>query len=72
MPIMFFTQLVGLAFGINPSELGFGREIVSAKPALSKIGVEVPESEEPKAQPKRAKKTGLPMPTMPGQEEVEQ
>jgi heterodisulfide reductase subunit B len=72
MPILFFTQLVGLALGIEPGKLGFGREIVSAKPALSKIGVEAPESEESKAQPKRTKKTGLPMPTMPGQEEVEQ
>jgi heterodisulfide reductase subunit B len=71
MPIMFFTQLIGLALGFEPSKLGFGREIMSAKRALGKIGVEIPE-EEPKAQPKRTKKTGLPMPSMPGQEEVEQ
>lgn len=72
MPIMFFTQLIGLALGIQAETLGFGREFVSARKALGKIGVESPEPTEPKAQPKRAKKTGLPMPAMPGQEEVEQ
>jgi heterodisulfide reductase subunit B2 len=72
MPIIFFTQLIGLALGLDAKTLGFGREFVSAKAALGKIGVEAPEPVEPKPQPKRAKKTGLPMPTMPGQEEVEQ
>lgn len=72
MPIMFFTQLLGLALGIDAKKLGFGREFVSAKTALAKIGVEAPEPTEPQAPPKRAKKTGLPMPTMPGKEEVEQ
>ena len=43
MPIVFFTQLMGLAFGLEPKELGFGTELVSAKKALAKIGVEVPE-----------------------------
>ena len=72
MPIIFFTQLIGLAFGVDPIKLGFGRELVDARPALNRIGVEVPVTEEPKSQPKRTKKTGLPMPTMPGQEEIEQ
>lgn len=59
MPIVFFTQLVGLAFGATPKELGFGMEIVSAKKALAKIGTEI---EEKKA-PRRPKKdSGLPMP----------
>ena len=72
MPIIFFTQLIGLAFGVDPVVLGFGRELVDARPALNRIGVEVPVTEESKAQPKRTKKTGLPLPTMPGQEEIEQ
>ncbi len=60
MPVVFFTQLMGLAFGIGPDELGFGSELVSAKKALAKIGLEVPELE---AVPSRPKKTeGLPMP----------
>lgn len=68
MPILFFTQLMGIAFGIEPHRLGFGRELVSSRDALSRIGVEVPQ-EEPQT-PKRPKKpTGLPMPKMPGDEE---
>lgn len=70
MPILFFTQLMGLAFGKEPGELGFGRELVDSRTALGKIGVEVPEPEEKKARPKRTKPTGLPMPQMPGDEEV--
>jgi len=61
MPIIFFTQLMGLAFGLDAKELGFGLEIVSAKKAIAKIGVEIPEpkSSEP---PRRHKPEGLPMP----------
>jgi heterodisulfide reductase subunit B len=69
MPIVFFTQLMGLAFGLDPKDLGFGSELVSTKHALARIGVEAPVSEEVR-QPRRKKPTGLPMPTMPGDEEV--
>ena len=31
MPILFFTQLIGLAFGLEPKALGIGTEIVSAR-----------------------------------------
>jgi len=34
LPIVFFTQLVGLAFGLEPKRLGFGKEIVPAEPVL--------------------------------------
>jgi heterodisulfide reductase subunit B len=71
MPILFFTQLMGLAFGLDAKHLGFGKELVSASKALGKIGVEVPEPEDKKARPKRTKPSGLPMPTMPGDEEVD-
>ncbi len=73
MPIMFFTQLMGLAFGIEPERLGIGLELVNANKALAKIGVEPVEEEAQKSQ--RGKKkpdTGLPMPTMPSNEEVSQ
>jgi heterodisulfide reductase subunit B len=61
MPIVFFTQLMGLAFGMNAKELGFGMELVSAKKALAKIDVEAPEPVE--AAPARPRKVeGLPMP----------
>lgn len=72
MPILFFTQLMGLAFDIDPAEVGIGREIVNARDALAKIGLEVPEPVEIVERPKRAKKTGLPVPTKAGgHEEVE-
>jgi heterodisulfide reductase subunit B len=68
MPIVFFTQLMGLAFGKDPTALGFGKELVNVNPALNRIGVEVPVAEE--SQPRRKPKmTGLPMPAMPGKEE---
>ncbi|MBI2331931.1 MAG: CoB--CoM heterodisulfide reductase iron-sulfur subunit B family protein [Chloroflexi bacterium] len=60
MPILFFTQLMGLAFGREPAELGIGAELVSARNALAHIGVEVPVTQEP-ATP-RKKDEGLPMP----------
>jgi heterodisulfide reductase subunit B len=69
MPIVFFTQVMGLAFGKEPAKVGFGKELVDTRPALARIGVELP-AEEPKGRPKKAKKTGLPMPIMPGEEEV--
>jgi len=60
MPILFFTQLMGLAFGREPEELGIGVELVSSRNALATIGVEVPVTQEPGA--KRKKDEGLPMP----------
>jgi len=60
MPIVFFTQLMGLAFGLEPTEAGFGAELVSAKKALTKIGVEMAEPETAPARPKKS--SGLPMP----------
>lgn len=67
MPILFFTQLMGLAFGIDSKALGFGKELVDARKAMSRIGVEIPETET-KPRKARQKKEGLPMPTMPGEE----
>ena len=63
MPIVFFTQLIGLAFGLDAKALGFGRELVSARVALSRIGIEAPVEEEAFA-PKRPsrKDKALPMP----------
>jgi heterodisulfide reductase subunit B len=60
MPILFFTQLMGLAFGSAPSDLGIGAELVSSRNALANIGVEVPLTQEPAAP--RKKNEGLPMP----------
>jgi heterodisulfide reductase subunit B len=35
LPIVFFTQLLGIALGLEPGKLGFGKEIVAAKPVLA-------------------------------------
>ena len=59
IPILYFTQLIGLAFGMSPKELGIGKEFVDARPALAKIQEEAPK------QPKKGKrppKEALPMP----------
>jgi heterodisulfide reductase subunit B len=62
MPILFFTQLMGLAFGMEPKQLGFGLELVSARNVLDAIGVEPP-PETPPAPPRRPRKReGLPVP----------
>jgi heterodisulfide reductase subunit B len=37
MPILYFTQLMGIAFGLNPKELGLGRNVVSLKKILEKL-----------------------------------
>lgn len=60
MPILFFTQLMGLAFGEKPENLGFGSEFVSAHEAMKRIGVQTPVPKEAKPAPK--KPAGLPMP----------
>ena len=40
LPIVYFTQLLGLAFGFTPKQLGFGKELVAAGPVIAaKVGV---------------------------------
>jgi heterodisulfide reductase subunit B len=69
LPIVYFTQLMGLAFGIQAKELGFGKEMVSAAPALARIGIQAPLPEGEPAQPTKRKprrpKEALPLPVMP-------
>jgi heterodisulfide reductase subunit B2 len=39
LPIIYFTQIMGVAFGLEPKKLDFGKEIVAATPVLkSKLG----------------------------------
>jgi len=72
MPIVFFTQLMGVAFGMDAAKVGFGRELVNARPALAKIVT----AAEPEPAPVPARRAGrpkgpaLPMPVMPGDQEV--
>lgn len=64
VPVLYFTQLMGLAFGKPPGELGIGKEFVAAAPALARIQAEAPKVAEAKR--KRRPKPGdaLPMPGM--------
>ena len=39
IPIIHLPQLLGLAMGFDPKEMGLSRHIISAKRVLSKIGV---------------------------------
>lgn len=62
IPVLYFTQLMGLAFGLSARDVDIGKEFVDARPALAKIGVDVPLAEAPKGKPP---KEALPMPRMP-------
>ncbi len=61
VPVLFFTQVIGVALGLSAKELGFGQEFVDARVALNKIQ-DVPP---PRATPARRSKNALPMPAMP-------
>ncbi len=37
LPVLFFTQLMGLALGLKPNELGLNRNVVNTKPLIKKI-----------------------------------
>lgn len=70
VPVLYFTQTLGLALGLEATALGIGSEVVDARAALSRIGVELPPpSEEKPARKPRKSKEALPMPAMPGEEE---
>jgi heterodisulfide reductase subunit B len=38
LPVIYFTQLIGLAFGFSPRSLGLGRLVVDPRPALKAWG----------------------------------
>lgn len=61
MPVLYFTQVIGLALGLSPKELGFGQEFVDAMAVVQKIQ-DVPP---PRGKQARRAKQALPMPVMP-------
>jgi heterodisulfide reductase subunit B len=63
MPILYFTQMIGLAYGLSADDMGFGQELVSAQGVLDRLAAPPPEEPKPK-EPRRDKKA-LPMPRMP-------
>jgi heterodisulfide reductase subunit B len=62
IPILYFTQLMGLAYGLSGDEMGFGQELVSAQRVLDILAA--PREEEPKKKKPRPDKNALPMPRM--------
>jgi succinate dehydrogenase / fumarate reductase cytochrome b subunit len=38
LPVLHLSQLVALAIGVSPQELGLDRHIVSTRPVLEKLG----------------------------------
>ena len=61
LPVLYFTQMIGLAMGMEPKTLAIGQEIVSAAPVLRKIGTAAEVEEAPQTRRKRDDKS-LPMP----------
>jgi heterodisulfide reductase subunit B len=68
IPVLYFTQMIGLALGISPDSLGIGSEFVSAAEALARIGETVEAA--PQGAPARRKRDdkALPMPGQKGEE----
>jgi len=61
LPVLYFTQMIGLAMGIAPAELGIGREVTPAREVLGRIGAAAPTA--PEAAPRRKRDDkALPMP----------
>ncbi len=60
IPILYFSQMMGLALGLEPESLGFGQEIVSAEGVLEKF--RNPPEEVPSERKLRQPKEALPMP----------
>ena len=70
MPIVFFTQLMGVAFGLEPKKVGVGREYTNASKTLARALRAAPElalvaaGAAPAAHRPRPDKRALPMPRM--------
>ncbi len=65
LPVLFFTQAIGLALGLAPEALGIGKEIVPAGPVLeTRWSAEPPPApEKPRRTQRPRRDKGLPMPT---------
>jgi heterodisulfide reductase subunit B len=61
MPVLYFTQLIGLAMGISMHDMAIGEEIVDSRAALSRIGSEMAAQVAEAKRPRKDDKS-LPMP----------
>ncbi len=62
IPVLYFTQLMGLAFGKSRSELGIGKEFVNAAAALATVLTEPPKAAKPRPKRRPRPEDGLPLP----------
>ncbi len=63
LPVLFFTQVIGLAFGVARKALGIGKETVPAGPVLDSRWSAERVAPEKKQRPRRSRReTSLPMP----------
>ncbi len=62
IPVLYFTQMIGLAMGMPMRELGIGEELVDPRPALSRIGSEMAAAAAAEPQRPRKDDKALPMP----------
>jgi heterodisulfide reductase subunit B len=67
LPVLYFTQVMGLAMGMEPKEVGIGQEFVSARPALAKIGQLEAGAEGERARRRQRNSKSLPMPRVEGE-----
>jgi heterodisulfide reductase subunit B len=67
LPVLYFTQMIGLALGLQPEDLGIGKEFVPAAPVLAKIGQEVEKDEPRRRRGKKKDDKSLPMPKVEGE-----
>jgi heterodisulfide reductase subunit B2 len=70
LPVLFFTQLIALAFGVDEKHLGFSSGMVNPRPAIEKGLASAAAAGPAPQKAKKGKTAGLPMPVMPGAEEV--
>lgn len=61
LPILYFTQMMGLAMGFSEKELGLGKEFIKASPVLKKIGTDTRKPQSKRRRRKRDDKS-IPMP----------
>jgi heterodisulfide reductase subunit B len=66
LPVLYFTQMIGLAMNMAPKDLAIGQEIVSSTQALKKIG-RVVEAESEQKSPRKRDDKALPMPGLRGE-----
>jgi len=62
MPILFLTQVIGIALGIDAKQLGIGKELVAAMPVIDRKVVGKAPEKKRRRRRTRSQELRLPMP----------